>query len=105
VKKAGAEWPMGFVYYVSVAGVTGAATVRAGEAGQTAGRLRDALGLPVVVGFGIDSAAKARAAAEHADGVVVGTAVVRAIEDGRTPDDRKGAVTHLLAQLRAGLDS
>ena len=47
------------------------------------------LGLPVVVGFGIDSRDKARAAAAKADGAVVGTALVRAIEDGKTPSERR----------------
>lgn len=104
VKRAAETWPMGFVYYVSVAGVTGAAGVRAGEAGETAARLRRELGLPVVVGFGIDSAEKARAAAEQASGVVVGTALVRAVEDGKTYEERRRGVTRLLAELRAGLD-
>jgi tryptophan synthase alpha chain len=96
--------PMGFVYYVSVTGVTGTGDADAARAGREAGRLRRDLGLPIVVGFGIDSRDKARAAAAEADGVVVGTALVRAIENATSPDARIAAVTHLVAELRAGVD-
>jgi tryptophan synthase alpha chain len=94
----------GFVYYVSVAGVTGAAAAPLRDASRQAGLLRAATGLPVVVGFGVDSPEKARQAASQADGVVVGTAIVRQIEDGTTPDDRLTRVTNLIRSLRSGLD-
>ena len=93
-----------FVYYVSVTGVTGAGAVDAREAGDRAASLRVELGLPVVVGFGIDSRDKARAAAARSDGAVVGTALVRAIEDGKTPAARREAVESLVRDLRAGVD-
>jgi tryptophan synthase alpha chain len=105
VRRASADGGMPFVYYVSVTGVTGSAGVDAGQAGDRAAALRAELGLPVVVGFGIDSAEKARAAAVHADGVVAGTAIVRAIEDGRTPEGRRAAVERLVRELRAGVDA
>ncbi|MBI2394980.1 MAG: tryptophan synthase subunit alpha [Deltaproteobacteria bacterium] len=80
----------GFVYYVSVTGVTGStASDPFDDAARAAVRLRGAMDLPVVVGFGIDSADKARRASgggdpsRGADGVVVGTAIVRAIEEAR----------------------
>lgn len=104
VKAAATKWPLGFVYYVSVTGVTGA-PVRADEAGDRAAKLRAQLNLPVVVGFGIDSRDKARAAAANVDGAVVGTALVRRIEDGKTAADRERDVAALVADLRAGLDS
>ena len=93
-----------FIYYVSVTGVTGSTAIDAREAGARAGRIRDQTGRPVVVGFGIDSGAKARSAVEHGDGVVVGTAIVRAIEDGRTARVRRDAVERLIGELRAGID-
>ncbi len=93
-----------FVYYVSVTGVTGAGEIDATAASNRAARLRDELRLPVVVGFGIDSREKAQAAAADADGIVVGTAIVRAIEDGKTPDARRRAVERLVRSLRAGVD-
>ena len=95
---------MDFVYYVSVTGITGAAGVQAADAGTKARTLREALGLPVVVGFGIDSQEKARAAGQQADGVVVGTALVRAIEEGQSAADRVERVSSLIALLRQGLD-
>jgi tryptophan synthase alpha chain len=105
VARAAAAGGTPFVYYVSVTGVTGSASVDAGGASARAAELRGKLGLPVVVGFGIDSGAKARDAAVGADGVVAGTAIVRAIEDGSTPSARTEAVERLVRELRAGIDS
>jgi tryptophan synthase alpha chain len=96
--------PTPFVYYVSITGVTGGLSVDAGEAGVRAESLGKALGRPVVVGFGIDSRTKARAAAKHAAGVVVGTALVKAIENATTPALRLEAVDRLVRELRAGVD-
>jgi tryptophan synthase alpha chain len=97
--------PAGFLYYVSVTGVTGAASAPLAEASVNAGRLREEVGLPIVVGFGIDTPEKACEAARHVNGVVVGTAIVRAIEDGSSAEDRIGRVEALVGSLRRGLDS
>ena len=96
--------PHAFVYYVSVTGVTGSAAAPLEEASANAGALRGRVGTPIVVGFGIDSGDKARAAAKHADGVVCGTAIVKAIEEGKTAEARKRAVVELVQSLRAGVD-
>lgn len=104
VRAAAAQGGVPFAYYVSVTGVTGAGAIDATEAGARAAGLRAELGMPVVVGFGIDSREKARAAATRSDGAVVGTALVRAIEEGRTPAERKAAVERLVRELRAGVD-
>ena len=93
-----------FVYYVSVTGVTGSGALQASDAGTRAGALRAEIGRPVVVGFGIDSRDKARQAAGQSDGVVVGTALVRAVEEGRTAEERRLAVERLVRELRAGVD-
>lgn len=105
VRGAAAGGGTPFVYYVAVTGVTGSAGVDAGGAGDRAATLRAELGLPVVVGFGIDSREKARAAAAHADGVVAGTAIVRVIEDGKTAEARAAGVEALVRELRAGVDA
>jgi tryptophan synthase alpha chain len=96
----------GFLYYVSVTGVTGAAGDEPlALAGRAAAELRRATGLPVVVGFGVDSGYKARLATDAgADGVVVGTAVVRAVELGRTDAERRDGVRQVISGIRAGLD-
>lgn len=104
VREAAAGGTVPFVYYVSVTGVTGVGAVDARGAGVHAAALRDELGLPIVVGFGIDSREKARAASAGTDGVVAGTALVRAVEDGKNADTRRAAVERLVRDLRAGLD-
>jgi tryptophan synthase alpha chain len=105
IKEAAAQGTVPFVYYVSVTGVTGTGALDARGAAEHAATLRETLGLPVVVGFGIDSCEKARMAATNTDGVVVGSAVVRAIEEGKTPATRRGAVERMVQELRAGVDS
>jgi tryptophan synthase alpha chain len=108
VGAAAAEGGVPFVYYVSVTGVTGTGALDAAgasEATDRAAELRAELRLPVVVGFGIDSREKARDAASRADGAVVGTAIVRAVEEGPTPADRRAAVERLVRELRAGVDA
>ena len=92
------------VYYVSITGVTGGPGLDAEQAGVRARELGEQLGRPVVVGFGIDTGPKARAASAHCDGVVVGTALVRAIEGASTPALRIDAVGRLVRELRAGVD-
>lgn len=104
VRDASRTHPAGFVYYVSVTGVTGSSVAPLDEASRAAASLRERIGLPTVVGFGIDSADKARAAAAHADGIVVGTAIVRRIEEGASADARKREVTSLVRTLRAAID-
>jgi len=70
----------GFVYYVSVAGVTGVKSADAGEVAVAVTRLRNASGLPVAVGFGIRTPDQAAAVARVADAAVVGSALVDEIE-------------------------
>ena len=71
----------GFVYYVSVAGVTGVKEADAGEVAPAVARIRKASGLPVVVGFGVRTPERAASVAAVADGVVVGSALVEAIAE------------------------
>jgi tryptophan synthase alpha chain len=97
--------PIPFVYYVSMTGVTGGAgaTDVLATAGAEAGRVREATKLPTVVGFGIDSAERARLAAKDADGVVVGSELVRRIERGTTSTERLDSVRQLVRELRAAV--
>ena len=99
--------PRGFLYYVSMTGVTGAGSADFAAAQAHAGALRERSGWPIVVGFGIDGPAAARAAAgaagEGADGVVVGTAIVKRVEAGKTAEERRESVRAFVASLRAGL--
>ncbi len=77
----------GFVYYVSITGITGSAEAQAGEVSPEVARIKAASGLPVIVGFGVNSPEKSRAIAEVADGVVVGSAIVSKIAAGNSMAD------------------
>lgn len=94
--------PVPFIYYVSMMGVTGGAgaTDVLADAAARAAKVREITGQPTVVGFGIDSADRARVAGHGADGVVVGSAIVRRIEEGGDAESRVAAVRELVTELR-----
>ena len=75
----------GFVYYVSITGITGAAAAEAADVGPEVARIKAQTDLPVVVGFGIRTPETSQAIASVADGAVVGSAIVAMIGDGKTP--------------------
>jgi tryptophan synthase alpha chain len=89
----------GFVYAVSVMGITGERAALAGSAARLAARLKNVTDLPVLLGFGISTPDQAREARRHADGVVVGAAVMRRVLDGAAPDDLRAFVTTLRQAL------
>ncbi|WP_299564054.1 tryptophan synthase subunit alpha [uncultured Sulfitobacter sp.] len=74
----------GFIYYVSITGITGSAEADAGDVAPEVVRIQKASGLPVIVGFGVNTSQKSRAIAEVADGVVVGSAIVSQIAAGKS---------------------
>jgi tryptophan synthase alpha chain len=82
----------GFVYYVSITGITGAAAAQAGDVGPEVARIKSATDLPVIVGFGIRTPETARAIASVADGAVVGSAIVKMVEEGRPVPEILGFV-------------
>ena len=98
----------GFVYYVSITGITGSAAPDADKVHAAVARIKRHTQLPVAVGFGVRTAKQARALAEGAEGVAVGSALVNAVKDSL---DRKGkatsrtvkAVTALVAELAKGV--
>jgi tryptophan synthase alpha chain len=98
----------GFVYYVSITGITGAAAPDASKVATAVARIKRHTALPVCVGFGVRTAAHARAIAEGADGVVVGSALVEAVRNslGINAKPTAGtltAVTELVHELAAGV--
>jgi tryptophan synthase alpha chain len=100
----------GFVYYVSVAGITGAAAPDAQRVGEAVARIKRVTRLPVAVGFGVRSAQAAAEIARGADGVVVGSALIDALKQSLDPDGKAtartvAAVTGLVAELAAGVRS
>jgi tryptophan synthase alpha chain len=93
----------GFVYAVSLMGITGErATVNSAAAGVVA-RIREHTSLPAAVGVGVSTGAQAHEVASFADGVIVGTAFVRRMADAATPADAIASVRALTADLAAGV--
>ncbi|MFY9770569.1 MAG: tryptophan synthase subunit alpha [Xanthobacteraceae bacterium] len=100
----------GFVYYVSITGITGAAAPDTGRVAAAVARIKRHTKLPVCVGFGVRTAAHARAIAEGADGVVVGSALVEAVRQSLGPESKPtaatvAAVTDLARALAEGVHS
>jgi tryptophan synthase alpha chain len=95
----------GFVYYVSLKGITGASNLRTDEVEARLTQLRGYTDLPLCVGFGIKDPATAQAVAKFADGVVVGSALVNLLAE-HADDPQAGAVALQQAarELRAGVD-
>jgi len=94
----------GFVYYVSIAGITGAAAADANVVGEAVARIKRHTELPICVGFGIRTPEAARAIAEKADGSVVGTALVDALKNSLDAEGRATAKTvNAVAELTAAL--
>jgi tryptophan synthase alpha chain len=100
----------GFVYYVAIAGITGAAMADAGKVSAAVARIKRHTKLPVSVGFGIKTPQNAKDIAAHADGVVVGSALVDALRmsldaDGKATAKTVPAVAELAASLAQGVRS
>ena len=93
----------GFVYYVSVAGVTGAGSATTEQVSAAIERLRRHTDLPISVGFGIRTPEQAAAIARLADGVVVGSALIDKIENAATPEQAVDGVLSLCAALAEGV--
>ena len=83
----------GFVYYVSITGITGSAAPDTGKVAEAVKRIKRHTKLPVCVGFGVRTAEQARAIAEGADGVVVGSALVEAVRNSLGTDAKATAAT------------
>jgi tryptophan synthase alpha chain len=95
----------GFVYYVSITGITGAAAAQAEVVGPAVARIKRHTHLPVAVGFGVRDAASAAAIAAKADGVVVGTALVEAVRKALPDGKPAEAVAKLVSELAQGVAS
>ena len=100
----------GFVYYVSIAGITGSAAPDATKVGAAVARIKRHTQLPVAVGFGVRNAESARAIAAGADGVVVGSALIDVLRANLDADGKAGpnlvkAVTDLVSDIAQGVRS
>ena len=94
----------GYLYYVSFAGVTGADRLDVDDAGKRLQQLRSLGPAPVFAGFGIRDAGSARAMADHADGVVVGSALVAAMDGSVDAEQAASRAAAFLRPLRTALD-
>jgi tryptophan synthase alpha chain len=95
------ERARGFVYGVATLGVTGERASLASTAARVGDRLKAATDKPVLLGIGISNASQAVEASAHADGVILGAAVMRRVLEGESP----AAVAAFLAEIRSALDS
>ena len=98
----------GFVYYVSITGITGMAAPDTSQVNAAVARIKRHTKLPVAVGFGVKTAAHARAIAGDADGVVVGSALIDALKQSLDKHNKATgqtvkAVTELVSALAAGV--
>jgi tryptophan synthase alpha chain len=101
--EAAARAATGFLYFVSVTGVTGARASVPTEIGPMVASIRKASPLPVVIGFGVSSPDQARAMGKLADGVVVGSAIVNRVAEGGTRAARIERVTRFVKGLKRAL--
>ena len=99
-----AQVASGYVYYVSLKGVTGAGTLNVQEVEQMLPRIRQHVHIPVGVGFGIRDAQTARAISRSADAVVIGSRIIQLLE-GQTREPALQAVRQFLADIRSALDA
>jgi tryptophan synthase alpha chain len=101
--EAAARAATGFLYFVSVTGVTGARTTVPAEIGPMVASIRKATPLPVVIGFGVSSPEQAKVLGPMADGVVVGSAIVNRIAAGGARAARAERVTRFVKALKRAL--
>lgn len=94
----------GYLYYVSLKGVTGAGNLDLSEVGEKILRIRRATKLPIGVGFGIRDAATAKAVAAFADAVVIGSAIIQEMETAPAGEQLRAAA-RFLQGIRAALDA
>ncbi len=93
----------GFLYVVSVTGVTGGKEAAVDTVGAMTGKLKDMTDLPVLAGFGVNNAASAKAISTAADGVIVGSAIMKLVGEAG-PADAPAKVAAFIQGLRAALD-
>jgi tryptophan synthase alpha chain len=104
-----AEVCSGYLYYVSLKGVTGAALIDHASVGEKIKALRELTDLPIVIGFGIKDGPSAKAMAEHGDGVVIGSALVEKIgtlsADTELADSDLKATTKVIKEAREAVNT
>jgi len=95
----------GFLYYISITGVTGTATPRRADISREINRIRDITDRPIVVGFGISTPRQAREIAQCADGIVIGSAFVRLIAENGRHNNLVTIVTEYAKDIKAAVNA
>ena len=106
--EAAAKAASGYIYYVSLRGVTGAAHLSTQDIASIIPAIRATTALPIAVGFGIRDAASARAVAHLADAVVIGSRIIQLLEESVKQGEMTAAVQSLenfMREIRAALDA
>lgn len=93
----------GFIYAASLMGVTGTRNSVSGDASELVARIRKVSSLPIAVGLGVSNGEQAKAVASYADGVIVGSAFIKAVQNAKNFSEGKIAVKRLAEELRAGV--
>jgi tryptophan synthase alpha chain len=93
----------GFIYAASLMGVTGTRNSVSGDASELVSRIRKVSELPIAVGLGVSNGEQAKAVASYADGVIVGSAFIKAVQGANNFEEGKIAVKKLAQELRAGV--
>ncbi len=95
----------GFIYLVSLTGVTGARETLPEELSQFVQRVRSETQKPLAVGFGISTSAQAKMVAEIADGVIIGSAIINAIDENESEENQIAAVSKFITEIRDNLEA
>ncbi|PKN89289.1 MAG: tryptophan synthase subunit alpha [Deltaproteobacteria bacterium HGW-Deltaproteobacteria-1] len=93
----------GFLYYISITGVTGTAAPKTTDIAREVGKIRKLTKMPVAVGFGISNAAQAKEIGAIADGIVIGSAVVKLIDENRNSGDLTEIVCEYVKNIKKSL--
>ncbi|MBU3614616.1 tryptophan synthase subunit alpha [Polynucleobacter sp. Latsch14-2] len=102
--KEAAKIASGYIYYVSMRGVTGASHLNTQDVASIIPKIREATDIPIAVGFGINDAASAKAVSNTADAVVIGSRIIRILEDSPR-DQAVQSLETFIREIRVALDS
>jgi len=98
-----AQIAAGYIYYVSLRGVTGANTLNTSDVASVLPLIRQETSIPIAVGFGIRDAASAKAVSQTADAVVIGSRIVQLLEEAK-PGEELASLEHFIHEIRHALD-
>ena len=102
--KEAAKIASGYIYYVSMRGVTGASHLNTQDVASIIPKIREETDIPIAVGFGISDAASAKAVSSSADAVVIGSRIIRLLEDA-PPEQAVQSLETFIREIRDALDS